>query len=69
MSDFRPHHLIRNLRERLRAPLASGATPSSGPRSRLRVVTLNHPLLDPGIAYWVVDDAPDHSDSGMWADD
>ncbi|MEC3955677.1 hypothetical protein VMT65_21745 [Nocardia sp. CDC153] len=59
MSDFRPHHLIRNLRERR----------PSGPRSRLRVVTLNHPLLDPGIAYWVVDDAPDHSDSGVWADD
>ncbi|MFE3053116.1 hypothetical protein [Nocardia sp. NPDC059239] len=45
MSDLLPAHLIRNLRDHLRVP--------SGPRSRLRVITLTHPLLDPGIAYWV----------------
>ncbi|MFE2956718.1 hypothetical protein [Nocardia tengchongensis] len=47
-------HVIRNLRTRLRS--GSG----SGPRSTLRVVTLTHPLLDPGFAYWAIDDeSPD----------
>ncbi|MFE3259699.1 hypothetical protein ACFXPS_21180 [Nocardia sp. NPDC059091] len=41
MSDLLPAHLIRNLRV------------PSGPRARLRVITLTHPLLDPGIAYWL----------------
>lgn len=49
MPDGLSRHLIRNLRERLRVP--------SGPRSRLRVIALTHPLLDPGIAYWVPADA------------
>lgn len=48
MSDGLPRHLIRNLRERLRVP--------SGPRSQLRVITLTHPMLDPGFAYWPADD-------------
>ncbi|MFE3196185.1 hypothetical protein ACFXHA_44795 [Nocardia sp. NPDC059240] len=47
MPDRPTSHLIRNLRRRLRVP--------SGPRSQLRVITLTHPLLDPGIAYWVED--------------
>ncbi|WP_405487905.1 hypothetical protein [Nocardia sp. NBC_00511] len=43
-----PRHFIRDLRARLRTP--------SGPRSRLRVLTLTHPMLDPGFAYWVVEE-------------
>ncbi|OJF83653.1 hypothetical protein NS14008_36800 [Nocardia seriolae] len=61
-------HLLRSWRARLRV--------SSGPRSRLRVVTLTHPLLDPGIAYWVVDDTALMVDDTarptageMWTDD
>ncbi|WP_162958627.1 hypothetical protein [Nocardia yunnanensis] len=41
-------HVIANFRARLRMP--------SGPRSTLRVITLTHPLLDPGFAYWISDD-------------
>ncbi|MEU1206348.1 hypothetical protein [Nocardia sp. NPDC005825] len=44
-----PRHVIRDLRARLRAY-------SGGPRSTLRVITLTHPLLDPGIAFWDADD-------------
>ncbi|BAW03529.1 conserved hypothetical protein [Nocardia seriolae] len=42
----------------------------------MRVVTLTHPLLDPGIAYWVVDDTALMVDDTarptageMWTDD
>ncbi|MGW4247724.1 hypothetical protein [Nocardia sp. NPDC004722] len=51
MHDHRPlspRHVIQELRGRLRKP--------SGPRSTLRVITLTHPLLDPGFAYWATDD-------------
>lgn len=44
-----PRHVIRDLRARLRGC-------SGGPRSTLRVITLTHPLLDPGIAFWDADD-------------
>ncbi|MVU79625.1 hypothetical protein GPX89_20550 [Nocardia sp. ET3-3] len=43
-----PRHVIANLRARLRV--------RSGPRSTLRIITLTHPLLDPGYAYWATDD-------------
>ncbi|MBL1073480.1 hypothetical protein JK358_03650 [Nocardia sp. 2] len=51
MPDARdlPHRVFAALRTGLRAT-------TSGPRSRQRLLLLTHPLLDPGVAYWIPED-------------